>query len=68
MGVSIQKQGMRGRSHKWGVVGVETEIENGGKSYMCIETAIALFHIKISPIISYAIDNIWEHLSKMTWP
>jgi hypothetical protein len=31
---------------------------------LSIETAIALFHIKISPIISYAIDNIWEHLSK----
>jgi hypothetical protein len=28
---------------------------------LSIETAISLFHIKISPIISYA---IWEHLSK----
>jgi hypothetical protein len=31
---------------------------------LSIETAIALFHIKISSIISYATDNIWEYLSK----
>jgi hypothetical protein len=31
---------------------------------LSIETAIALFHIKISPIMSYAIENIWEHLPK----
>jgi hypothetical protein len=31
---------------------------------LSIATAIALFQIKISPIISYAIENIWEHLSK----
>jgi hypothetical protein len=31
---------------------------------LSLETAIALFHIKISPIISYTIENIWEHLSK----
>lgn len=66
LGVTLQPKGNIYTLHIKERIAAATIALNGIKNLhrLSLSTAMTLFHLKIKPIITYAMEAIWEHLKK----
>ena len=66
LGVTLQTNGKSFTKHikEKAAAAIASMNEVRALPRLSLETAIQLFHIKISPIMTYALEIVWEHLKK----